>query len=42
MCSREFSYQNQKLQRLCVDGQCQCMAGERRRLIGRPTPPRCR
>lgn len=30
MCTKEFSYQEQKLQRLCVAEQCQCMAGERR------------
>ncbi|XP_042338951.1 complement C5-like [Plectropomus leopardus] len=24
-CSRYFSYEQQKLQRLCVDEQCQCM-----------------
>ncbi|CAF94607.1 unnamed protein product [Tetraodon nigroviridis] len=26
MCTKEFSYQEQKLQRLCVAEQCQCMA----------------
>ncbi|XP_010770575.1 complement C5-like, partial [Notothenia coriiceps] len=24
-CTRQFSYQQQKLQRLCVDEKCQCM-----------------
>ncbi|CAK6980544.1 complement C5 [Scomber scombrus] len=26
MCTKQFSYQEQKLQRLCVGDQCQCMA----------------
>lgn len=34
LCTREFSTQEQKLQRLCVAEQCQCMAGERRPAIG--------
>lgn len=28
LCTKEFSYQEAKLQRLCVAEQCQCMAGE--------------
>lgn len=27
MCTKRFSYQDQKLQRLCVGNECQCMAG---------------
>uniref|UniRef100_A0A3Q4BYD7 NTR domain-containing protein n=1 Tax=Mola mola TaxID=94237 RepID=A0A3Q4BYD7_MOLML len=28
VCTKHFSYQEQKLQRLCVDKQCQCMTGK--------------
>lgn len=34
MCSKRFSYQEQKLQRLCVAEQCQCMTGNTSLVIG--------
>lgn len=27
MCTKRFSYEDRKLQRLCVGDNCQCMAG---------------
>ena len=34
VCTKQFSYQEQKLQRLCVDNKCQCMTGKSSPLIG--------
>lgn len=37
LCTKRFSYQDQKLQRLCVGDNCQCMAGIKTHPLGKQT-----